>query len=80
MPTVEKIIEKMKTSPNSITDRELQRVLNYKGFKQSHRKGSHITFYNDETETSITIPLKKIIKECYVKDALVKIGEKDENR
>lgn len=80
MPTVEKIIEKMKTSPNSITERELLRVLNYKGFKQLHRKGSHTTFYNDETETTITIPLKKNIKECYVKDVLVKIGERDENR
>ena len=80
MPTVEKIIEKMKTSPNSITERELLRVLNNKGFKQSHRSGSHATFYNDETETTIVIPLKRIIKECYVKDALAKIGEKDENR
>lgn len=78
MPTVEKIIEKMKTSPNSITSREIVRVLNNRGFVQSHRKGSHTTFFNEHTGKVIIIPLNNTIKECYVNDALDKIGESNE--
>lgn len=79
MPTVEKIIEKMKTAPNSITERELLRVLYHRGFKQSHRNGSHATFKNPVTKEYLIIPIHKIIKACYIENVLQKIGEKDEN-
>lgn len=76
MPTIEKIIEKMKTSPNSITPRELERVLKNRGFIQSHRTGSHITYKNISSNNRIVIPIHNPIKSCYIDDTLKMIGEK----
>lgn len=75
MPTVEKIIEKMKTSPNSITPRELNRVLSKKGFNIKRQNGSHIIYTNDDGNMTIIIPKRNPIKQYYIEDALIKIGE-----
>lgn len=79
MPTVEKIIEKMKNSPNSITPRELDRVLNNRGFVLTHRTGSHATYKNISTNTRLVIPIHNPIKACYIDETLRKIGENNEN-
>ena len=75
MPTVEKIIEKMKTSPNSITPRELDRVLTNRGFIIAHRTGSHITYKNCITKNRLVIPVHNPIKACYIEETLKKIGD-----
>ncbi|MBQ0040765.1 MAG: type II toxin-antitoxin system HicA family toxin [Clostridiales bacterium] len=75
MPTVEKIIEKMKTSPNSITPRELERVVFNKGFYIKRQRGSHIIYVNDENSKTIVIPKHNPINECYIEETLKKIGE-----
>lgn len=78
MPTVEKIIEKMKTAPNSITPRELDRVLKKKGFYVKRQKGSHVIYYNLIDNKILIVPKNNQIKSCYIEDALIKIGEKNE--
>ena len=39
MPPIDKIIEKMKTSPNSIRPEELERVLLAYGYRFARQKG-----------------------------------------
>ncbi len=78
MPTVEKIIEKMKRTPNSITFRELDRVLSNKGFDVKRQNGSHVVYHNTMNNEMLVIPKHNPIKECYIDAALIKIGEKHE--
>ena len=48
MPNIEKIITKMKRQPNGIRFQELQKVLEYNGYKMKTKKGtSHRQFINN---------------------------------
>ena len=47
MPNIEKLIQKMKRQPNGIRFIELQKVLEYNGYKMKSKKGtSHRQFIN----------------------------------
>ncbi|MCL2859339.1 MAG: type II toxin-antitoxin system HicA family toxin [Oscillospiraceae bacterium] len=76
MPSVEKIIQKMKNQPNGIILQEAEKVLKNFGYQKQRTKGSHNIFYNDMDE-SINIPVhgKGQIKPIYVKKILDKIEE-----
>jgi len=75
MPSVEKLIEKMKRQPNGISIDEINKVLNHFDFKCKRQKGSHRTYRNDHGGI-LVIPVRKpTIKPVYVKNVLEKIEE-----
>ena len=79
MPTVEKIIQKMKNQPNGILLQELEKVLKSFGYIKQRTRGSHNMFCNNIGE-AINIPVhgKGQIKPVYIKKVLDRIekGEK----
>jgi predicted RNA binding protein YcfA (HicA-like mRNA interferase family) len=68
MPTVEKIIEKMKNQPNGILLQEAEKVLKNFGYLKQRTSGSHNIFRNSIGST-INIPIhgKGEIKAYYIK-------------
>ena len=77
MPSVEKIIEKMKNQPNGIILQEVEKVLKAYGYTKHRTKGSHNIFRRDMgDETNIPVHGKGQIKSYYIKDVL-KIIEKE---
>jgi predicted RNA binding protein YcfA (HicA-like mRNA interferase family) len=72
MPTVDKIIEKMKNQPNGIRMSEADRVLNVKGYRLDRQKGSHRQYINASGDV-ITIKDETPLKAVYVKDILSRI-------
>ncbi len=75
MPSIEKIIAKMKRQPNGIRFQELSRVLEYNGYKMKSKTGtSHRNFINDKGDV-ITIKEETPLKAVYVKNVLKRIGE-----
>ena len=75
MPTVEKIIEKMKAQPNGIRPLEAERVLAAYGYKPVRQKGSHKHYLNAGTGDLITIKQENPLKKVYVMDILSRIGK-----
>ena len=73
MPTVEKIIEKMKNQPRGIRLGEAEKVLAAYGYYFNRQKGSH-RHYIDNQGNLIT--LKDPLKISYVNEILERIGEK----
>lgn len=75
MPSIEKIINKMKQQPNGIRFQELKKVLEYNGYMIKEKKGtSHRQFINKNGDV-ITIKEDNPLKAVYVKDVLKRIGE-----
>lgn len=72
MASVEKIIEKMKRQPNGIRIAELDKVLEYYGYRFSRQKGSHRHYINGDGDV-ITIKDETPLKAVYVKDVLSRI-------
>lgn len=75
MPSVEKIIEKMKRQPNGIRPEEADKVLNAYSYEGVRQKGSHKQYLNKETGDLITIKQETPLKKAYVVDILRRIGE-----
>jgi len=75
MPSVEKIIEKMKNQPNGIRFAEAEKVLNYLDYYETRQKGSHKRFKNEENQESITMPEQNPLKIVYVKQILNMVGD-----
>ena len=73
MPSVEKIVEKMKNQPHGIKLPEAEKVLRAYGYSFSRQKGSHRHYIN---ATGDVITLKEPVKISYVNDILRRIGEK----
>ena len=64
MPSIEKIIAKMKRQPNGIRFQELSKVLEYNGYKMKSKTGtSHRNFINDKGDV-ITIKEETPLKHC----------------
>ncbi len=40
-----------------VSARELARFLKSQGFKEDRQSGSHVTFWNEEKQISVTIPI-----------------------
>ncbi|MCH5259059.1 MAG: type II toxin-antitoxin system HicA family toxin [Lachnospiraceae bacterium] len=74
MPTVEKIIEKMKRQPNSTRVSEAEKVLNAFGYEAVRQKGSHKHYLNKRSGDLITIKQENPLKKVYVVDILKRIG------
>jgi len=73
MPSVEKIIEKMKNQPRGIRLPEAEKVLAAYNYNFSRQKGSHRHYIN---EVGDIITLKDPLKISYVNEILERIGEK----
>jgi predicted RNA binding protein YcfA (HicA-like mRNA interferase family) len=74
MPSVEKIIEKMKNQPNGIMPEEAGKVLEAKGYHSLRQKGSHHSFRNSSGAVIVMAEHRPINKAC-VDDILKAIGE-----
>ena len=75
MPSVEKIIEKMKNQPNGIRPEEVEKVLKSYGYENARQKGSHRQYLNKITGDLITIKQENPLKKAYINDVLSRIGE-----
>lgn len=75
MPSVEKIIDKMKRQPNGIRPEEADKVLRAYGYEAVRQKGSHKQYLNKETGDLTTIKQESPLKKVYVVDILNRIGE-----
>lgn len=74
MPTVEKIIEKMKNQPNGIRINEAEKVLTAKGYTPIRQKGSHRSYRNTSGDVIVLVDTSPM-KAAYVKDILSRIGD-----
>ncbi len=78
MPTIEKILQKMKHQPNGIRFVELAKVLESNGYTMKKLKGtSHRNFINKQGDV-ITIKMDNPVKAVYVKDVLKRINRENE--
>ena len=75
MPSVEKIIEKMKRQPNGIKPEEAEKVLKAYNYEPVRQKGSHKHYLNRETGDLTTIKQENPLKKVYIADILNRIGE-----
>ena len=73
MPSVEKIIDKMKRQPNGIRPEEAEKVLKAFGYEPVRQKGSHKQYLNKETGDLTTIKQDSTLKKAYVVDILNRI-------
>ena len=71
MPSVEKIIDKMKRQPNGIRPEEAEKVLKAYGYEPVRQK----QYLNKETGDLTTIKQESPLKKAYVVDILNRIGE-----
>lgn len=76
MPSVEKIIQKMKSQPNGIRPEEAEKVLKAFGYEPVRQKGSHKQYLNKKTGDLTTIKQENPLKKAYITDILIRIGEK----
>lgn len=75
MPTVDKIIEKMKQQPNGIRVADAEKVLNAFGYEAVRQKGSHRHYLNNKNGDLITIKQESPLKKVYIVNILKRIGE-----
>jgi len=71
MPTVEKIVEKMKNQPRGIRLAEAEKVLAAYGYIFKRQRGSHRHYINS---TGDVITLKSPLKISYINEILERIG------
>lgn len=74
MPSVEKIIEKMKRQSNGIRPEEAEKVLKAYGYEPVRQKGSHKQYLNKKTGDLTTIKQENPLKRAYIIDILNRIG------
>ena len=72
MPTVEKIILKMKTQPHGIRLAEAEKVLVHYGYRLARQKGSHRHYINSVGDV---LTLKDPLRSAYVAEILKRISE-----
>ena len=75
MPTVDKIIEKMKRQPNGIKLFEAEKVLEAYGYEPVRQKGSHRHYLNKGTGDLITVKQESPLKKAYITDILRRIDK-----
>ena len=75
MPTVDKIIEKMRQQPNGIRVADAEKVLNAFGYEAVRQKGSHRHYLNKKNGDLITIKQETPLKKVYIVNILKRIGE-----
>ena len=72
MPSVEKIVAKMKNQPHGIRLAEAEKVLAAYGYTFARQRGSHRQYINNSGDV---ITLKEPLKISYVIEILERIGE-----
>ena len=72
IPSVEKIIIKMKSQPRGIRLEEAEKVLSAYGYHFKRQRGSHRYYLNDNGDLFM---LKEPLKISYIKELLDRIGE-----
>ena len=72
MPSVEKIIEKMKYQPHGVRLPEAEKVLAAYGYYFKRQKGSHRHYIRADGDL---ITLKDPLKISYINELLERIGE-----
>ena len=72
IPSVEKIIEKMKNQPRGIRLAEAEKVLSVYGYNFNRQRGSHGYYINKDGDL---IMLKEPLKISYIIELLERIGE-----
>jgi predicted RNA binding protein YcfA (HicA-like mRNA interferase family) len=75
MPSVDKLIEKMRNQPNGISYDEAAKVLEGKGYHFNRQNGSHCHFRAKSGDV-ITVARHEPLKRAYVEEILERIGEK----
>ena len=75
VPSVEKIVDKMKRQPNGIRPEEADKVLKAYGYEPVRQRGSHKQYLNLKTGDLTTIKQENPLKKEYVVDILNRIGE-----
>ena len=75
MPSVDKIIEKMKNQPNGIRPEEAEKVLKAYGYELKRQKGSHKQYLNEQKRDLITVKQETPLKKVYIIDILNRISE-----
>ena len=73
IPSIEKIIEKMKNQPRGIRLEEAEKVLSAYGYHFARQRGSHRYYIDDNGKL---IMLKEPLKISYITELLERIGEK----
>jgi len=73
IPSVEKIIEKMKNQPRGIRLEEAEKVLSAYGYSFARQRGSHRYYINNQGDL---IMLKEPLKISYITELLERIGER----
>ena len=66
MPTIDKLIQKMKRQPNGIRPEEAKKVLKAFGYEPVRQKGSHKHYLNKLTGDLTTIKQENPPKKAYV--------------
>lgn len=62
MSQIEKLLQKFHRRPESVSYRDLERILLYVGFEKIPAKGSHVKFKSSVLRNDIVIPVHK--NEC----------------
>lgn len=75
MPTIEKIVDKMKRQPNGVRPEEADKVLQAYGYEPNRQKGSHKQYLNKKTGDLITVKQENPLKKAYIVDILNRIRE-----
>jgi len=73
VPSVEKLIAKMKQQPNGIRSEEAEKVLKAFGYELARQKGSHRQYLNRITGDVITVKQENPLKKAYIVDILGRI-------
>jgi len=74
MPSVDKIVEKMKRQPNGIRIDEAHKVLTHYGYSLDRQNGSHRQYINAVGDV-LTVPERKpTIRSFYVKEIISRTG------
>jgi predicted RNA binding protein YcfA (HicA-like mRNA interferase family) len=73
MPSVEKIIQKMRNQPNGISLQEAARVLESGGYHFSRQRGSHCHYINDSGDVITVAANTPAIKKAYAAAILERI-------
>lgn len=69
MSSIEKLIDKLKTSPQNASFDDLDKILTYFGYERRNSGGLHFIYRMKGAPTQ-TLPRQKQMKICYVKDTL----------
>lgn len=70
LPTIDKLIQKMKRQPNGIRPEEAEKGLKAFGYKPVRQKGSHKHYLNKSTGDLTTIKQENPLKKAYVVDLI----------